>query len=139
MANQNRIILIGRLTADPETRTTMDSTPITKFSIAVDRNAMPGIVKETDFFDIIAWRKLAETSGQFLSKGQLVLVEGRIQNRSFESKDGARKYVTEIVSSNIKPLEKGAAKAATAAVEAPAFPEDTEAVDDNFLEDDLPF
>ncbi len=138
MANLNRIILVGRLTADPEVRTTMDATPVAKFSLAVERANLPGLAKETDFFDIIAWRKLAEMAGQMLSKGQMVLVEGRIQNRSFETKEGAKRYVTEIVASGLHAGEKGKGKApALDAEEAPAAAD--ESIEDNFLDDDLPF
>ncbi len=137
MANLNKIILVGRLTADPEMRTTLDATPITKFQLAVDRNRPAGMPKETDFMDIIAWRKLAEICGNYLTKGQLVLVEGRIQNRSFETKEGAKRYVTEIVANSMTMLEKGKGKAAPAAI-----PQETvadEVSEEDFLEDDLPF
>lgn len=135
MASQNRIILVGRLEADPEMRTTMDATPMTKFQLVVDRPF--GIQKEKDHFDVIAWRKLAEVCGNGLSKGQLVLVEGKIQNRSFETKEGTRRYITEIVARSISMLEKGKGKApATQSFEAP---EAEEAPAEDIADDELPF
>jgi len=134
LASLNRIILIGRLTQDPEVRTTMDGTPVTKFNLAVDRNRAAG-QKETDFIDVIAWRTLAESSANDLKKGQMALVEGRIQNRTFETKEGVRRYITEIIASGITLLEKGRAGKPAPVVqkieEAPA--------NDSFIDDDLPF
>jgi single-strand DNA-binding protein len=124
--------------ADPETRTTMDSTPITKFQLSVDRNpAFKAGQKEADLIDIVTWRNLAEESSNNLSKGQLVLIEGRIQNRSYETKDGLRRYVTEVVASNITLIEKG--KAASQQVQPAKTAADDNAGEDSFLEEDLPF
>jgi len=135
LASQNRIILVGRLAEDPEMRTTLDATPMTKFQLIVERPF--GVQKEKDYIDIIAWRKLAEVGGTMLSKGQLVLVEGKIQNRSFETKEGTRKYVTEIIASNLTILEKGKGKqTAGQSFEAPEAAEET--VED-LPDDDLPF
>ena len=79
MANLNRIILIGRLTADPEARFTVDGTPMTKFNLAVNRFQKEGAPQAADFINVVSWRRLAEICGQYLKKGRLVLVEGRIQ------------------------------------------------------------
>lgn len=131
MASQNRIILVGRLTADPEVRTTLDTTPVTKFQLAVERQ---GGQREVDYIDIVTWGTLAENCGKYLSKGRLTLVEGRISNRSFDTKEGIKKYVTEIVARNVTFLEKsGEKKAAPASVQAEPV------ADDSFLDDDLPF
>lgn len=111
----------------------MDGTPITKFNLAVDRNR-GAAKKETDFVDIIAWRTLAESSANELKKGQMALVEGRIQNRSFDTKEGVRRYITEVVASGITLLEQGRAKPAPVVRKA-----DEETVNDSFLEEDLPF
>lgn len=107
MANLNRIILIGRLTADPEVRFTVEGLQIAKFQLAVDRFAQEGAPKQVDFIDIVAWRRLAEVCGQYLKKGKLVLVEGRIQVRSFENEGGQRKWATEVVARSIKLLGSG--------------------------------
>ena len=127
MANLNRIILVGRLVADPEGRATMDGLPMTKFRLAVSRPQAGG-ASATDLFDIVAWRRLAEICSEYLKKGQLTLVEGRIQIRSFEDQTGQRRWVTEVVARNMQMLESSRA----------ASRED-EAVDDSELESDLPF
>ena len=101
MANLNRIILVGRLTADPETRSTMDGLPMAKFRLAVDRPQ-----GGADFVDVVAWRRVAEVCGDYLKKGSLTLVEGRIQNRSFEDQTGQRRWVTEVVAKNVTMMEK---------------------------------
>ncbi len=139
MANLNRIILIGRLTADPEARTTMEGIPMAKFRLAVGRQQQSG----TDFFDIIAWRRTAEICSDYLKKGSLVLVEGRIQIRSFEDQTGQRRWATEIVARNIQMLDKSnvqrpmsPAPEATLDIEQEALGEN---VDDADLESDLPF
>jgi single-strand DNA-binding protein len=116
-------------------RTTLDATPMTKFQLVVERPF--GAQKEKDYFDIIAWRKLAEVGGSYLGKGQLVLVEGRIQNRSFETKEGTRKYVTEIIARSISMLEKGKGK--QQAVQSFEAPEAEEEAAEDLLDDDLPF
>ena len=134
MANLNRIILIGHLTADPETRSTLDGLPMSKFSLSVDRPTGVSGKKETDFFDIVAWGKLAEVCGSYLKKDQLVLIEGRIQNRTFETKDGAKRYATEIIARSMKMLEKGKGRTAEN-VQVPAAADS----DDELIDDDLPF
>lgn len=131
MANLNRIILVGAVATDPETRTTMDSTPITKFQIAVERFGSAGAGKETDFIDVVAWRNVADYCSKALSKGMLAVVEGRIQNRSFETKDGVKKYVTEVVANNVTVLDKKKGKPSAAAEEP--------VTDPDLVDDDLPF
>ena len=143
MANLNRIILIGRLTADPEGRTTTDGLAVTKFRLAVER-PVAGAQKEdnVDLIDIVTWQRLAEVCSQYLKKGRLVLVEGRIQNRSFEDQSGQRRWVTEVVARNMTMLDKGQGAADKGREEEkmmapPAAGE--EVVDDAELESDLPF
>jgi len=107
LANLNRIILAGRLTADPDSRSTMDGVAMAKFRLAVAR---PSIGQGgTDFVDVVAWRKVAEDCGDKLRKGQLVLVEGRIQNRSYDDQTGKRHWVTEVVARSVVPLGKSSA------------------------------
>ena len=90
MANLNRIVLIGRLTQDPDIRYTVEGVPFVRFSLAVDRWRNKG----TDFINITAWRKLAEICSQYLKKGRLILIEGRIQVRSYDDQEGKKKWVT---------------------------------------------
>ncbi len=102
----NRIILIGRLTRDPELRYTPQGVPVASFSLAVDRpftNAQG--TREADFIDIVAWRKLGETVGNHLTKGRLVAVEGRLQIRSYDAQDGTKRKVSEVVADNVQFLD----------------------------------
>lgn len=102
----NRIILIGRLTRDPELRYTPAGVAVTQFTLAVDRNftGQSG-EKEVDFIPIVAWRQLAETCANYLRKGRLTAVEGRIQVRNYENNEGKRVYVTEVIADNVRFLE----------------------------------
>lgn len=145
MPNLNRIILVGRLTADPEARSTVEGLPVTRFRLAVNRpNFGQGMNRDgsyqgeaaVDFIDVVAWRRLAEICGQYLKKGQLTLVDGRIQNRSFEDQTGQRRWVTEVVARTMTMLEKSQSPVVTHDEEAVA---DEELVDDSELAGDLPF
>ena len=132
MANLNRIILIGSLTSDPDVRSTMEGLPMTKFRLAVARPSF-GKQAETDFVDIVAWRKVAEECGDNLKKGAMVLVEGRIQNRTFDDQTGKRHWVTEVVAKSVVMLGNSGAPAKEAASST------EELVDDESLASDLPF
>ena len=102
----NRVMLIGRLTAKPELRYTGSNVPYARFSLAVNRtfNNQNG-ERETDFINIIIWRKQAENVCNFLDKGSLVSVEGRIQTGSFNDKDGNKRYSFDVVADNVQFLE----------------------------------
>jgi len=103
----NRVVLVGRLTRDPELRYTQQNTPIASFTIAVNRqfsNQQTG-EKDTDFIPVVVWRKQAENVSKFMQKGSLVGVEGRIQVRNYDDKDGVKRYVTEVVADNVVFLE----------------------------------
>jgi single-strand DNA-binding protein len=102
----NRVILIGRLTRDPELRYTPAGVGVTTFTLAVDRPfSNQGGEKEADFINIVTWRQLAETCANYLRKGKLTAVEGRIQIRNYENNEGKRIYVTEVVADNVRFLE----------------------------------
>lgn len=104
----NRIVLIGRLTKDPESQYTPNGIAVARFRIAVDRptkNAETG-EKETDFIDIVAWRRTAEFVSQYLGKGRLVAVDGRLQIRSWVAQDGTRRNSTEVVADNVQGLDR---------------------------------
>ena len=104
----NKIILIGRLTADPDLRyTPSESIPVAQFTLAVDRPFKSGGEKETDFIRIVTWRTLAENCSKYLSKGRLVAVDGRLQIRSYEDKEGIRRTIAEVVANEVKFLESG--------------------------------
>ena len=104
----NRVILIGRLTKDPELRYTPSGVAVTQFTLAVDRpfNSQSG-EHEADFIPIVTWRQLAETCANYLRKGRLTAVEGRMQVRNYENNEGKRVYVTEIIADNVRFLESG--------------------------------
>ncbi len=105
----NRIILIGRLTRDPELRYVPSGHPVASFTLAVDRPfANQQGERDTDFIDIVAWRKLAEQVSQHLSKGRLVAVEGRLQIRSYETQDGQKRRVAEVVADGVRFLDRKA-------------------------------
>lgn len=100
----NRVILIGRLTRDPELRHTHSGYPVASFTVAVDRGY--GKDKEVDFIPIIAWNKTGEAVANNLGKGSLVAIDGKIQVRSYEAKEGGRRYITEVVADSVKFLDK---------------------------------
>lgn len=103
----NRIILLGRLTKDPEVRYTQTGKVVCQFTIAVDRPfANQDGQREADFIPIIIWGKQAETCGNSLTKGQRVLVEGRLQIRSYDAKDGSKRWVTEVIADRFEFIER---------------------------------
>lgn len=109
MANLNKIILIGNLTEDPEMRFTTDGSAVTKYRIAVNRpKKSDGTDSGTDFVPIVCFGRLAEISGEYLKKGKQILVEGRIQNRSYDTAEGQTKWVTEIVANEMRMLSSNA-------------------------------
>lgn len=103
----NRVILIGRLTKDPELRYTPSGVAVAQFTLAVDRPfSNQSGEREADFIPIVVWRQQAETCANYLRKGRLTAVEGRIQVRSYDNNEGRRVYVTEVVADNVRFLER---------------------------------
>lgn len=101
----NKAILIGRLTKDPEFRKTQNGTSVCTFTIAVDRRRKNADgSKTTDFFNIVAWSALADLVYKYLAKGRQAAVSGEIQTRSYDDKNGVKRYVTEIVSDDVQFL-----------------------------------
>ena len=101
----NRVVLIGRLTKDPELRYTPNGVAVTSFALAVDRNFKSAQgEKETDFINILVWRQLAENCANFLSKGKLAAVDGRLQIRSYEGQDGQKRTMAEVIAENVRFL-----------------------------------
>ena len=110
----NKVYLIGNLTRDPEMRSTSAGIPVCNFSIAVNRrfkNAQTG-QQETDFFNIVAWRQLAELCGRYLAKGRKVAVFGSIQTRSYEAQDGSKRTAFDIVADEVEFLSSANAGSA---------------------------
>lgn len=93
----NRVVLIGRLVADPELKTTPNGVNVAAFRIAVDRPYKQGNERKADFISIVAWRSQAEFVCRYFSKGKLIGIEGAIQTRDYTDKDGNKRYITEVV------------------------------------------
>jgi single-strand DNA-binding protein len=93
----NKVILIGRMTKDPETRYTQSGTAVSTFTLAVDRRFKKDEQPSADFVPCVAWNKLAEVIANNLVKGRKVGVEGRLQVRSYDAQDGSKRYVTEVI------------------------------------------
>lgn len=103
----NKILLLGRLVADPELRYTATGKAVAQFTLAVDRPfAGQDGKKEADFIPVILWGKTAEAAANYSFKGQRLLVEGRLQIRSYEAKDGSKRWVTEVIGNSIEFIEK---------------------------------
>ncbi len=107
----NRVILIGRLATDPELKYTPSGIAVTQFRLAVDRPIsaearQSGQEKQADFFSIVAWRQSAEFAANYLGKGRLVAVEGRLQAREYVTQDGQKRRDVEVVSENLKSLDR---------------------------------
>lgn len=98
----NKAILMGRLTRDPEIRYTQNNTPVVPFTIAVERNYSGQGEKQTDFIDIVAWRKTAEFISNWFTKGQMIVVVGSIQSRRWKDKTGANRTSIEVVADEVQ-------------------------------------
>jgi len=102
----NRVVLIGRLTRDPEFRYTPSGVAVASFTLAVERPFVSQSgEREVDFIDIVVWRKLAETVANHLNKGRLVAVDGRLQVRSYETQEGQKRRAAEVVADNVRFLD----------------------------------
>lgn len=103
----NRVVLIGRLTKDPELRYTPNGVAVASFTLAVNRSWLNQQgEREADFIPIVVWQKQAENCANYIGKGSLVAVDGRIQVRTYEAKDGQRRWVTEVVADNVRFLDR---------------------------------
>jgi single-strand DNA-binding protein len=145
MSSLNRVMLIGRLTRDPEMRYTPSGQPVTSFSIATNRYASgpDGDRREfTDYHNVVAWnigkRNLAELVANYLKKGSLVYVEGRLQTRTWEGQDGQKRRATEVVANDVQFLEtRAAATVPSGAGDESPVPEEAGVRDVD--PDDIPF
>ncbi len=146
----NCAVIMGRLTADPELRTTPNGVSVTSFSVAVDRSYQKaGEERQTDFINVVAWRQTAEFVSRYFHKGSMIAVQGSIQTRNYEDKTGARRTAVEIVADNVSfcgsKAETGTgnyAAPAAAPVAAPAPSFSTAGANDFSsadMEDELPF
>src|SRR3954471_19793176 len=105
MVNCNRVVLAGNLTRDPELRFTQEGIPVASFSIAVNRVRSKS--EAVDFFNVSAWRQLGETVANYKKKGDPVLVEGRLQYRSWQAQDGVRRSAVDVVADKVQFLSRG--------------------------------
>lgn len=144
----NRIILMGRLTRDPELRHTQAGTPVASFSLAVDRDFKDKDTGEkgTDFIDIVAWRQTAEFVSRFFTKGRMAVVEGRLQLRDWTDKDGNKRRTAEVLAEHVyfgdsKRDAEGGAESGGAYTPPPAEPGSGGAEFEELTDDDgeLPF
>ena len=117
----NRVVLIGRLANDPELKYTASGIAVANFRIAVDRIPNAQGERQADFIPIVAWRQRAEFAANYLTKGRLVAVDGKLQVRSWVAQDGSRRYATEVIADNVESLDrpKEQAEAAAPVVEEP--------------------
>ena len=132
----NKVILTGRLTKEPEVRYTPNGKAVASFILAVDNGF--GENKKTDFIPIVVWGNSAEFCGNNLNKGSKVLVDGRLQVRSYDAKDGSKRYVTEVIANYLEALERPkGAKTETAATDPNDIPSSFGA--DVGMNDECPF
>lgn len=97
----NSIIIMGRLTADPELRTTTSNVSVTSFTVAVDRNYKNGDERQTDFINCVAWRGAADFVSRYFSKGRMIAVQGSLQTRNYEDKKGNKRTAVEILADSV--------------------------------------
>ena len=117
----NRVILMGRLVADPELRQTPNGVSVCAFRIAVNRNFVGKDGKQqADFIDIVAWRQSAEFVSKYFAKGKMIIVEGSIQTRSYEDKNGNKRTAVEVVADNVQFGESKSASSSSQSYSAPA-------------------
>ncbi|ADY57613.1 single-strand binding protein [Syntrophobotulus glycolicus DSM 8271] len=132
----NRVVLIGRLTKDPELRYTPSGVAVASFTLAVDRNYKNAKgERETDFISCVVYRQLAELCANYLAKGRIAAVDGRLQIRTYDGQDGQRRWVTEVVGENVRFLspKDGNTAGSGAADDIRSFAQEIS------LDDDIPF
>ena len=132
----NKVILMGRLTRDPEMRHTNSGTPVTTFSIAIDNGY--GDNKRTDFVNCLAWNKTAEFVTKYFAKGKMIVIaDGRISTRSWETQDGKRAYATEVIANEVNFGETKSSQ--QTATQRPMQDDDDDFTPLDEEDDDLPF
>lgn len=132
----NKVILIGNLTKDPDLRYTPNGVAVCTFTVAINK---PGKREEADFINIVAWQKLADLCATYLRKGRPAAIEGRIQSRSYDNKEGRRVFVTEVVAENVQFLggNNGEGRHQSADPFGDPFADAGKTI--NISDDDLPF
>jgi single-strand DNA-binding protein len=140
--NLNKVIIIGRMTADPDLKNTSSGNSVTNFSVATNRywtDKQGQKQEQTEFHNVVVWGRQAEIVNQFLNKGALVMIEGRLQTRSWEGKDGTKRYTTEIVAENVQfgPKSSGIAQTQSNFKPASKNKKEEEEIEDDFPEIDI--
>ena len=137
----NLVVLTGRLTADPEIKTTANGSPVTTFSIAVNRNYRAGEEQQTDFINIVAWRQRAEFITKYFKKGSMIGIEGSIQTRRYQDKNGNNRTAFEVVVNNAQFVESKRDGAAAGSDEPVSFSnaDVSDFAEIGGMDDDLPF
>ena len=138
----NKVVLIGRLTRDPELRYTGNNTPVASFSLAVNRNySNQQGEREADFINIVVWRKQAENVKNYLTQGSQVAIDGRLQTRTYDDQNGQRRYITEVIADNVEFLSTKNSNADGAADDGAKPKTKTETVNkfEPIDDDNLPF
>lgn len=102
----NNVVLIGRLTKDPELRYTPSGVAVASFTLAVDRPFAKEGQQQADFIPVVVWNKQAENCANYIGKGRLVAIQGRIQVRTYDTPEGQRRWVTEVVAENVRFLDR---------------------------------
>ena len=141
----NLVVLTGRLTADPELKTTQSGISVTSFSIAVDRRYRVGEERQTDFINVVAWRQQAEFVAKYFKKGNMIGIEGSIQTRKYTDKNGNNRTAFEVVANNVQFVETKRDSAPSAVGESAPVASFSNAGANDFADlgdiadDDLPF
>ena len=138
----NCAILMGRLTKDPELRTTQNGTSVTSFAVAVDREYVrQGEERQTDFINVVAWRQTAEFVSRYFRKGSMIAVQGSIQTRNYEDKNGNKRTAVEVIADKVSFCGSKSESGNSAPVDAQANASDYTAINtnDSGEDDDLPF
>lgn len=102
----NKVELLGRLTKDPDIRVTQSGTKVCQFTVAVNRHGQKDSAQQADFIQCVAWKQSAEFLGMYAHKGQQICIEGRIQTRNYDDKDGKRVYVTEVICERLELIRQ---------------------------------
>ncbi len=138
----NLVVLTGRLTADPELKTTPNGTPVTAFSIAVNRNYRKGEEQQTDFINIVAYSQRAEFITKYFKKGSMIGIEGSIQTRKYQDKNGNNRTWFEVIVNNVQFVESKREGGAASVASEPSSYSNADASDFTEIggmDDDLPF
>ncbi|TEB04160.1 Single-stranded DNA-binding protein ssb [Pelotomaculum schinkii] len=135
----NRVILIGRLTKDPELRYTPNGVAVARFTLAVDRRQAKDREKEADFIDIVVWQKQAENCANYIGKGRLVAVDGRLQIRSYDDSQGIRRKAAEVIAENVRFLDRAKEGGSSYNASHPNHADEGMGSEISFNEDDIPF